>query len=247
MSSQPAAERSSTIDEPMAEVRALLAAANRRLLGDTIEVRDAEWRAGSLLPGWSRGHVASHIARHAEAFARLAEWARTGEEIPMYPGDRDAEIDAGADRDGLQIQTDLDTSAGHLEQEFEKVAEEGAWDHRVRLRDGREIAARLLPYGRLLEVVVHHLDLDIGLTIDDVDQRTAELGLEWCAFRIGGRKDYPRLRLITGSGRSVTLGPDGEGEPVEISGPANLLLGWVTRRSGTDGLDGRAPELPSFG
>lgn len=246
MTSQPAAE-SSTTDAPIAEVRSLLAAADRRLLGDTIAVEDDAWRAASQLPGWTRAHVATHIARHAEAFARLANWARTGTEQPMYPGDRDAAIEAGADRDGLEIQTDLDTTAGQLAGEFDAVAENCAWDAVVRLRDGREVRAGQLPGGRLTEVIVHHLDLGIGLTIDDVDARTAEVALDWCAFRQEGRPGYPRLRLTTDSGRTYDFGPRHQADVITINGPANRLLGWITRRSGADGLDGRIPELPSFG
>lgn len=245
MSSEPAADQSSTTD--VARVRSLLAAANRRLLGDTIAVEDAAWREASRLPGWTRGHVATHIARHAEAFTRLANWARTGNEQQMYPSDRDAEIEAGAGRNALEIQTDLDTTAGLLAAEFDAVADACAWEHTVRLRDGRETTAGQLPAGRLLEVVVHHLDLDIGLTIDDVDEAAAEAALGWCAFRQAGRSGYPSLRLITGAGSTYDFGPRHRGDAVTISGPANRLLGWITRRSGADGLDGRITDLPSFG
>jgi hypothetical protein len=36
----------------------------------------------SLLPGWTRGHVLSHLARNAEGGTRLLGWARTG--VPSY-------------------------------------------------------------------------------------------------------------------------------------------------------------------
>ena len=43
----------------------------------------------SLLPNWSRKHVAVHMMHNAEGFMRLLHWARTGEETHMYPS-RDA-------------------------------------------------------------------------------------------------------------------------------------------------------------
>src|ERR1041385_6710494 len=54
----------------------------------------------SRLPGWTRGHVVTHVARNAEALTRLLAWARTGIEPPMYPSAqaRDADIEAGAAR-----------------------------------------------------------------------------------------------------------------------------------------------------
>ena len=66
-----------------------------RALGD---LRDDELDEPSLLPGWSRRHVIAHVGFNARAIARLVEWARTGEENPMYasPEQRGEEIDFGA-------------------------------------------------------------------------------------------------------------------------------------------------------
>ena len=44
----------------------LVSTTTARLLGDTIALSDDEWRAPSRLPGWSRAHVASHVARQAD-------------------------------------------------------------------------------------------------------------------------------------------------------------------------------------
>lgn len=254
MTSEPAADRTSTQDQTANEtaseithVRSLLAAADRRLLGDTIALSDDDWRAPSRLPGWTRGHVATHLARHAEAFARLASWARTGVEQPMYPTDRDAAIEAGAGRNGLTIQTDLDTATGLLDKEFDAVTDTAAWARPVRLRDRQGLPAARLPAGRLAEVIIHHVDLDVGVAVADLDQPMAEVALGWCAFRVAPRPGFPRLRLTTGCGRAYDLGPQAGGDVVEVGGPANLLLGWITGRSGTDGLEGNVPELPSFG
>ena len=38
----------------------------------------------SMLPGWTRRHVLSHVAANAEALGNLVQWARTGVETPMY-------------------------------------------------------------------------------------------------------------------------------------------------------------------
>ena len=38
----------------------------------------------SLLPGWTRGHVLTHVARNADAMTNLLTWARTGVETPAY-------------------------------------------------------------------------------------------------------------------------------------------------------------------
>ena len=46
---------------------------------------DSQARAPSLLPGWTRGHVVTHLARNADALRNLLTWARTGIPTPMYP------------------------------------------------------------------------------------------------------------------------------------------------------------------
>ena len=99
---------------------------------------------------------------------------------------------------------------------------------------------RLLPLSRLLEVVVHHVDLDIGFEFADVENATAEWLLEWCAFRVRSREEFPRLDLTADSGFTITLG--NAGEPTTVSGTSANLLGWVMSRvddsavSGGEGL-----------
>jgi maleylpyruvate isomerase len=61
-----------------------LAAATGRLLATATALGDAQAREPSLLPGWTRGHVLSHIARNADGMVNLLNWARTGTETPMY-------------------------------------------------------------------------------------------------------------------------------------------------------------------
>jgi len=133
-------------------LRGLVRTATQRLLGDTILVTDDQWRAPSRLPEWTRGHVATHIARHADAIGRLAQWARTGERQDMYasPEQRVSEIEAGAVRSGLDLQIDLDTSAGRLSYAFDELDVAGAWDAVVEMRGGLQVSARLLPLPRLL-------------------------------------------------------------------------------------------------
>jgi len=229
------------------ETRAVLETASRRLLGATISISDQEWREPSLLPDWTRAHVASHLCRHADAFGRLAAGARTGTAAELYPNDRDVEIAEGADRDGLALQTDLDTSTGRLDGEFEQLAAAGRWQQPVQLRRGIRVPAALLPMGRLFEVAVHHVDLDIGYGFDDLDQRSAGLCLLWAAIRQQSRTDYPALRLVTADGTAIDIGAAETTDPVRIAGPAPRLLGWLTGRIDQSGLDGPSTDLPSFG
>ncbi len=228
-------------------LRGLVTGATQRLLGDTITVAEYAWREPSRLPGWTRGHVATHIARQADGIVRLTEWARTGVRHDMYPSaeQREADIEAGSGRSGLDLQIDLDTTAGRLGDAFEALDHDEAWDAVVELRGGLRVPARLLPLTRLLEVVIHHVDLDIGYEIHNIEQPTAEWLLEWCAFRLRSRDEFPQLDLTSDSGFRITVGS--AGEPIAISGSSANLLGWLMSR--VDSLAVRGDEglkLPAF-
>lgn len=228
-------------------LRGLVRTATQRLLGDTILVTDEQWRGASRLPEWTRGHVATHIARQADGLVRLTHWARTGERQDMYPSSehRANEIESGAGRSGLDLQIDLDTSAGRLGSAFDELDAAEAWDAVVEMRGGLKVPARLLPLARLLEVVIHHVDADIGYEIADIDTQTADWLLEWCAFRLQDREDFPKLELTSDSGLTAAVGT--VGEPVAVSGSSAYLLGWLLGRIDDSAVTGaRELELPAF-
>jgi maleylpyruvate isomerase len=228
-------------------LRGLVTTATQRLLGDTILVADEQWRAPSRLPDWTRGHVATHIARHADALVRLVQWARTGERQDMYPSPehRAREIEGGSPRSGLDLQIDLDTSAEHLSAAFDDLDGASAWDAVVEMGGGMKVPARLLPLARLLEVVIHHVDLDIGYEITDIDTQTAEWLLEWCAFRLRERHGFPTLQLTSDTGFTTTVGSSGE--PIAVSGGSTYLLGWLMGRTDASALTGAAGlQLPAY-
>ncbi len=234
-------------DEQLDRLRGLVTIATQHLLGDTIAVEDPAWRGPSRLPEWSRGHVATHVARQADALCRLTTWARTGQRIEMYasPEVRNAEIEEGAGRPGLELQIDLDTSAGRLTEAWETLDHDGGWDTTVEMRGGVAVPARLLPLARLLELAIHHVDLDIGYEIDDIDEQTADWLLEWYAFRLRTQVDYPKLDLSSDAGFTISVG--NAGEPIEVGGTSHNLLGWLLNRvdpSAIRGADGL--KLPSF-
>src|SRR5437867_2511529 len=73
---------------------------------------DEQARGDSLLPGWTRGHVLTHIARNADALINLTVWARTGVRTPMYPSRevRAATIDAQSGRPPEELIADIGES-----------------------------------------------------------------------------------------------------------------------------------------
>ncbi|MSW20314.1 MAG: hypothetical protein F2873_05400, partial [Actinobacteria bacterium] len=89
-------------------------AAHRRLVGhlealvDSGILNDAVAQQPCRLPGWSVGHLLTHLARNADSHTRVIDGALRGEVTDQYEGGaagRSAEIDAGAAR-GAQVLVD---------------------------------------------------------------------------------------------------------------------------------------------
>lgn len=203
--------------------------ATQHLLGDTIMIEEEAWHEPSALPGWSRAHVATHLARGADALARLAESTPSGPTMPLYLSERDrfTDIERGAERRALDLQIDLDTSAGRLHRSFNRITT----DPQPTLTDlggGRRVHLWLLPLARLREVLLHHVDLDCGFSITDADEDIARWVLGWTCFWLIGAERLPALQVESTSGLHARLG--GRGRPIPVGGSDALLLGWLTGR-----------------
>lgn len=226
------------------ELRHELAAATQRVLGDTIEITDEQWREATDLEGWTRAHVASHLARNADALTRLVNNVVNGTDDPMYasPDARDAEIEEGAGRKGVELQVDLDTSANQLEQALDAVADD-QWDTEVQLRRFA-MPLRLIPLQRLNEVVLHHVDLGIGYGGQDIPETVARRLLDKAVAAAEDLGDFPALNLISLTGEEWQIGEIADS--TEVRGSTGELLCWLTGRA-SDVEGGETLSLPSFG
>jgi len=217
---------------------ALLGEATDRLLA-TIRGGD-DPAAPSLLPGWTRGHVITHLARNADSFTWLLDGAAIGEVREQYPGGpatRAAAIAAGAVRPADELRADLEHTAQRLAAAMARL-EPAAWERPVRVTRGEVPAGRLV-WSRLREVEVHHGDLGLGygpagwlegFVAGELPQRIDDL-----ARRLP-RGTAARV-VVTGTGGPWEVG-DGPAS-VAITGPAADLLGWLLGRD-----DGRRLQAP---
>jgi maleylpyruvate isomerase len=163
-------------------------------LSDTIEeLTDAQVRAPSLLPGWSIGHVLSHLARNADSHVRMVEGAARGEVPWQYgAGQREREIEEGSTRSALELIEDVHRSNAALEDTWRAVADEVWAAGRTLVRQG-EIPLAQQPLRRWREVEFHHADLGLGFTYADFD--AVYVGREEADVsppRWGGRTDRER-------------------------------------------------------
>ncbi|MEO7131371.1 MAG: maleylpyruvate isomerase family mycothiol-dependent enzyme, partial [Dermatophilaceae bacterium] len=153
--------------------------ATEQLLATAAALTDEQVREPSLCAGWSRGHVLSHLARNADALARVYRVAVTGVPDTMYDPDpaRDAEIDAGAGRSGSEQVTDLRESAARLTAVARQVDPSHGGVRVERTPGGRHILVERVRSMRLRELIYHHVDLDTGYSFEQVDPDVLEMFL----------------------------------------------------------------------
>jgi maleylpyruvate isomerase len=185
----------------------------------------------------------THIARNAEAMVRLTHWATTGERQEMYPGGtekRDADIEAGAGRGAAEQLADLRGTAAALAGDFPRLRGDLAAPE-VEMRGGFVVGSDTLPFLRLRELVLHHVDLDAGYTLANVDGSVLVRLLDDAVKRLRLSHRAPSVTLVTDEGETWQVG---EGE-VEVSGPRHGVLLWLARRVGTGVTSPQGlPDLP---
>lgn len=124
---------------------------------------DGNFDGDSLLSGWQRRHVVAHIGYNADGLARLADWAATGVESPMYASvqARADEIEAGAHATPDELRAFVADSAAKLTDKWGGLPE-AAWARTVRTVTGLEIPASTAVWMRAKEVWIHTVDLATG-------------------------------------------------------------------------------------
>lgn len=184
-------------------------AAHQRLLATVVTIDDATVGRPSRLPGWTIGHVLTHIARNADGHTRRLEGALNGSDVPRYPGgpaERDRDIQAGAARTARQLYDDIDESAKRLEATWERSVAAGWPNAQLLATDHWPTTGS--PVRRLREVEVHHVDLGLAYEVTDwPDEYVAwelPVALERLPKRLANDKDAHRL-LGWLTGRSANL------------------------------------------
>ncbi|MEE1754935.1 maleylpyruvate isomerase family mycothiol-dependent enzyme [Streptomyces sp. SP18CS02] len=216
--------------------------ATDRLLTAAARTDDAAVAQPSRLPGWTRGHVLAHLARNADALLNVLQGR------PMYASaeQRDADIESGAPRALAVHLDDVRRSAGLFQAEGDVPAD---WRRTVELRNGVTDRAARIPFRRLVEVELHHVDLDIGYELEDLSAEFTEREIDFLADRFSSHPTVPPTRLVAtdGDGRREWRTGGEEGAEVTVSGPSPELLGWLAgRRDGArlDASGGPLPVLP---
>jgi maleylpyruvate isomerase len=175
------------------------AAAHQRLLGALENLTNDDCRQDSLLPNWSRGHVLTHLSRNADSHVNLLQAAVRGEVGNQYVSveQRNGDIESGATRSAEELVMDLRLSIYGLEAAWAS-ANEKAWQGQGHTLSGRVIEMSSLVFLRWREVEIHHADLNLGLSYDDLTPLYVRLELDqqimlWRSRKPMGMTDLPEI------------------------------------------------------
>ncbi|MFD8616936.1 maleylpyruvate isomerase family mycothiol-dependent enzyme [Streptomyces sp. NPDC059513] len=216
--------------------------ATDRLLNEAGKWDNAALAEPSRLPGWSRGHVLTHLSRNADALGNVLRG------LPMYASSetRDADIESGAARPLAGQLADFRESADRLRAAADEPAD---WSRTVTLRNGVTDSASRIPFRRLIEVEIHHVDLDVGYELEDLPADFTEREIAFLTDRFAGHPDVPATTVTAPDGRTWTTGGGAEGPAVSVRGTAAGLLGWLAGRRDGSALTvtgGALPALPAL-
>ncbi|MFJ2742121.1 maleylpyruvate isomerase family mycothiol-dependent enzyme [Streptomyces sp. NPDC087440] len=215
---------------------ALLSDATNRLLTAAATLDNAAVAEPSRLPGWSRGHVLAHLARNSDALQNVLAGR------PMYVSGeaRDADIARDAPRP-LDVQIDdVRTTA----EDFARAADTyDDWSRTVELRNGVMDAASRIPFRRLIEIELHHVDLGIGYELEDLSEEFTGREIAFLADRFAGNAAVTAATLTAADGRQWTTGRK-DGDAVTVTGASADLLGWLAGRRDGGALTVTGGDLP---
>jgi maleylpyruvate isomerase len=213
------------VPDALAADLAALLESTLRLHRTVASLDDEQARQPSLLPGWSVGHVLTHLARNADGMLHLVDWALSGVPTPMYASvdARNADIEAGAGRTAAALSADVRDSAERLTHGLDRLGRAGpeSLDRLLLFGPPRpgtdpDTPAGALPYARRRELEIHHVDLGLAYGPDD-----------WPA-------DFVERTLIFVHGRSGAV--DAVGEPSDVLAwrLGRSAVGPVRRRDGSE-------------
>ena len=215
------------------------------VMATVTSLADDELRKPTKCAGWTRAHVIAHLALGADGMTNLATWAVTGQETPAYASreQRDADIEAAAQRTAAELASDLEQANARLLAAFRALKDGTRVETLPTLFSG-EIHALSLPARRTTELIIHHDDLDTTWEWHEADPDAILDAIEVCVRRLQAHPESPGLRIVAGEGEEWTVG-DGA---YRIEGYYEDLLPFLARAQVEEGLqyEGELPELPRW-
>lgn len=138
-----------------------LAASQRALADHLAGAGDVDPSLPSLLPGWTIGHLLTHIGRNADGALRQLDG------LPQYwmgMASRNADLELGAGRPWPELVDDVVTTSEAVIARMREVAD---WSGVTTSVAGQRPKAGL-PFTRRREVEIHRVDLGLGYAFADL-------------------------------------------------------------------------------
>jgi maleylpyruvate isomerase len=222
-----------------------MAQGHRYLLARLEQMSDEELLQPTALPGWTGRHLLSHVGHNAQALARLAHWACSGEPTPMYRSAtaRTDEIESGAGWPAPQLRAFVAHEQDQLVAALAKLTEP-SWRAEVVTAQGRTVPATTVPWLRSRELWIHASDLQHGTGFEDFPADFVdELLLDVLIRRRNGAGPAVDVRAVDRACPDIPADHDTS----RVEGRAAELARWLSGRGGADALqtfDGAPlPEL----
>ncbi len=197
----PDRDRDLDLDRNLDRDVAGCADSHQRLLAMLDALTDSQARQASLLPGWTVGHVLTHVARNAESHVRMLEGAGRGEVLTQYAGgaeSRNADIELGAGRSAADLVGDVRVTIYQLESVWARTTAQG-WQGRGLSLMG-ELPMTDLVFRRWRETEIHRFDLGLGYAFADwpadyVRVDLARMTSQWASRKPMGLTNLPAAAL----------------------------------------------------
>ncbi|MBV8085735.1 MAG: maleylpyruvate isomerase N-terminal domain-containing protein [Chloroflexi bacterium] len=209
--------------------------AHRRLEAILDGLTDDMARRPSRLPGWTVGHLVTHLARNADANSGMVGGARNGDVATMYPGgtaQREADIAAGQGRPAAELRDDAISALRRLEDAWAGTGDD-VWATGLSRTFGGLRAVAFTVFMRWREVEVHLADLGLtDLGSPDWESLSSEYidaeYVEQTAFVPRRLPENAAVLLVPGDRPSHFYGRGDQ--PVIVRASAPGILQWLMGR-----------------
>ena len=175
---------------------------------------DIDLQGQPVLEQFTGGHILTHLSREADRMADELR-ASTGRVLPPIDTDRRWEVEQGGLRPGAVLIDDLVEASSRLRSAMQEV------DDWSTLSD----ASNHIPAHRLVQLVVHHADLQRPW--GSVPEQNAKVALSQLPSIMP--TELSNVRLVAQSNQSPTV-HSSLGQTV-IQGDPRTLLAWASGRS----------------
>ncbi|MGL5808721.1 MAG: maleylpyruvate isomerase family mycothiol-dependent enzyme [Nocardioides sp.] len=227
------------MDTDLSGTLAAVDASTQRYLRTVAGLADTDLARPSVLPGWSIGHVISHIASNATGITRAVRAAMAGDPVPwVYQSNesRDAEIDERAAWPAPELRDLNARSTDDLRAAFEECPPDLLEVPLPRVIDGPAWTVADWMGARWREVEIHHTDLGVGYTQADWPDDFVDYLTQVAVF-----DRAPEV--------SLTLRMPDQDIPVGAGGPVLVgsqrdLVWWLIGRGGGVGVTSENPGRP---